>query len=153
MEEAIPEQLNINNMAGSVGALGEKASAEAGRVALRKNQIKRNGEVNHLPPIEPTSDGLSNTVVSAPSKKNPHAIHFPTPSLEQNSSKRVCVEEDRVLDIAHRAREDDALYRALLVNIVKDQYANEHRVKIRKLNEDSESTVPSMILFVAFLIN
>jgi hypothetical protein len=55
-------------------------------------------------------------------------------SLENNrTSKRPRVQECRAVTIARQAREDDALYRALLVRILKDHYMDgDDNDRIRK---------------------
>lgn len=55
---------------------------------------------------------------------------------EERASKRRRIEEDRVDQIARQAREHDALYRALLVQILKDQYeGGDDGIRIRNTVE------------------
>lgn len=44
------------------------------------------------------------------------------PKRQRVEGSRPKAHEDHAVQIARRAREDDALYRALLVRILKDQY-------------------------------
>jgi hypothetical protein len=79
------------------------------------------------------NESSSVNIAAAPGIIQPLVINA-APSLQDNRPpKRPRVKECRAVTIARQAREDDALYRALLVRILRDQYIDgDDKFRIRK---------------------